>query len=48
MRSEPGVVAQPGFFYDFERRGQLVVSLLPERDLFAEGVARIAARLRAW
>ncbi len=42
-----GVIAQPGFFYDFERRGHLVVSLLPEPDVFREGVARIARRLRA-
>jgi DNA-binding transcriptional MocR family regulator len=44
---DDGVVVQPGFFYDFERQGQLVVSLLPEPDVFREGLARIARRLRA-
>ena len=44
---EEGVVVQPGFFYDFERPGFVVVSLLPEPDRFARGVAALAARLRA-
>lgn len=44
---EDGVVAQPGFFYDFERRGHLVLSLLPEPDVFREGVERLARRLRS-
>ncbi len=44
---DDGVVVQPGFFYDFERRGQLVVSLLPEPDVFREGLARVGRRLRA-
>ncbi len=41
-----GVVVQPGFFYDFQRPGHLVVSLLPEPDVFREGLARVVARLR--
>ncbi len=41
-----GVVVQPGFFYDFQRSGHLVVSLLPEPDVFREGLARVVARLR--
>jgi alanine-synthesizing transaminase len=44
---DDGVVAQPGFFFDFERRGNLVLSLLPEPEVFREGVTRIAARLRS-
>jgi alanine-synthesizing transaminase len=44
---DDGVVAQPGFFYDFERRGHLVVSLLPDPGVFREGLARIARRLRS-
>ncbi len=43
---DDGVAVQPGFFYDFERRGHLVVSLLAEPAALAEGLARIAARLR--
>jgi aspartate/methionine/tyrosine aminotransferase len=38
---DEGVVVQPGFFYDFERNGYIVVSLLPEPDLFREGLARM-------
>ncbi|HEX8910256.1 MAG TPA: pyridoxal phosphate-dependent aminotransferase [Anaeromyxobacteraceae bacterium] len=44
---EEGVVVQPGFFYDFERSGYFVVSLLPEPARFARGVAALARRLRA-
>ncbi|BDG10628.1 pyridoxal phosphate-dependent aminotransferase [Anaeromyxobacter paludicola] len=43
---EDGVVAQPGFFYDFERNGHLVISLLPEPGRFKDGISRIGARLR--
>ncbi len=43
---DDGVVAQPGFFYDFERRGHLVLSLLPEPETFREGLDRVARRLR--
>ncbi len=42
-----GVLAHPGYFYDFPRAGAwLVVSLLPAREVFSEGVGRIADRLR--
>ncbi|HEX2061081.1 MAG TPA: pyridoxal phosphate-dependent aminotransferase [Thermoanaerobaculia bacterium] len=36
-----GVVVQPGYFFDFESEGYLVVSLLTEEPTFREGVARI-------
>ncbi|MGN6186739.1 MAG: pyridoxal phosphate-dependent aminotransferase [Thermoanaerobaculia bacterium] len=38
-----GVVVQPGYFFDFERDGYLVVSLLTNEETFANGVAVIAA-----
>lgn len=44
---EHGVAVQPGFFFDFERNGHLVVSLLPPPDVFTEGVDRVALRLGA-
>jgi alanine-synthesizing transaminase len=44
---DDGVAVHPGFFYDFERQGHLVVSLLPEPARFAEGVARVARRIAA-
>jgi alanine-synthesizing transaminase len=45
---DQGVVVQPGYFYDFERRGHLVLSLLPEPHVLREGVMRLlsANRLR--
>jgi aspartate/methionine/tyrosine aminotransferase len=36
-----GVLVHPGYFFDFERGGVLVVSLLTEPETFAEGVARL-------
>ncbi len=39
-----GVAVQPGYFFDFPD-GYLVVSLLPEEDVFGEGVAKIASAL---
>ena len=35
----------PGYFFDFPREAYLVVSLLPEPDAFAEGIARLFARV---
>ena len=42
-----GVLAHPGYFYDFASGSWLVLSLLPPTVEFREGVSRIAARLRA-
>lgn len=39
---ERGVVVQPGFFFDFEQEGYVVLSLLTREDVFAEGVERFA------
>jgi hypothetical protein len=35
------VLVQPGYFYDFERSGYLVVSLLTPPEIFREGIARL-------
>ncbi len=40
-----GVGVHPGYFYDFPAEGFLVVSLLPEPAVFAEGVRRLAERI---
>lgn len=37
-----GVVVQPGYFFDFQTDGHLVVSLLTPEEVFAEGAQRIA------
>lgn len=44
---ERGVVVQPGFFFDFEGDGWIVVSLLTEEGTFAEGVRRVADMIPA-
>jgi alanine-synthesizing transaminase len=36
-----GVVVHPGYFFDFDREGYFVVSLLTRPDVFAEGVRRL-------
>lgn len=38
---DAGVIVHPGYFFDFESDGYLVVSLLPRPDVFAEGIARV-------
>jgi alanine-synthesizing transaminase len=40
-----GVLVHPGFFFDFPREAFLVVSLLPQPDLFDEGVRRVLGRV---
>jgi hypothetical protein len=38
---EHNVLVQPGYFYDFEKSGYLVVSLLTPTEIFREGMARL-------
>jgi len=38
---EHDVLVQPGFFYDFERSGYLVVSLLTPPAIFDQGISRL-------
>lgn len=42
---DDGVIVHPGYFFDFDRDGFLVLSLLPEPGVFAEAVTRILARI---
>jgi hypothetical protein len=39
-----GVLAQPGYFYDFESEAFLIVSLLTQPEVFADGMERIRRR----
>jgi alanine-synthesizing transaminase len=41
-----GVLVHPGFLFDFAHESFLVVSLLPERSVFVEGVRRVLERAR--
>ena len=47
LLTEDHVVVHPGYFYDLPGQEHLVVSLIPPSDMFAEGMRRLAARLRA-
>jgi alanine-synthesizing transaminase len=38
---QAGVLAHPGYFFDFSRESYLVVSLLPPEPVFADGIDRI-------
>lgn len=38
-----GVLTQPGYYYDFETEGRVVLSLLTAPDVFREGVRRMLA-----
>ena len=38
---DAGVLAHPGYFFDFPRESYLIVSLLPPRDAFHDGIGRI-------
>jgi aspartate/methionine/tyrosine aminotransferase len=40
-----GLLAHPGYFFDFQSNGYLVLSLLTEPDTFDEGVRRLLASL---
>ena len=39
------VLAHPGYFFDFEEQGYLVVSLLPPPERFEKGVGKLLARI---
>ena len=45
LLQEDSVAVHPGYFFDFPMDGILVVSLLPEVAVFAEGVERFLARI---
>jgi alanine-synthesizing transaminase len=46
LLARAGVLVHPGYFFDFATEDFLVLSLLPEPGLFAEGVRRLAAALK--
>jgi alanine-synthesizing transaminase len=47
LLARDGVVVHPGFFFDFPHEAFLVVSLLPEPDVFLRGVRLILERVHA-
>jgi len=38
---ETHVLVHPGYFFDFDREGTIVISLLTEPGTFAEGLRRV-------
>jgi len=46
LLDQDGVLAHPGYFYDFPTGGFLVLSLLTPPEVFAEAAGRLAARVR--
>jgi alanine-synthesizing transaminase len=42
---DDGVIVHPGFFFDFPHEAFVVVSLLPEPQLFTEGIDRLLGRV---
>jgi hypothetical protein len=44
LLEEDGVLVHPGFFFDFSHEAFLVVSLLPDPAVFAEGLRRVLDR----
>jgi alanine-synthesizing transaminase len=42
---DDGVIVHPGFFFDFPHEAFVVVSLLPEPHIFAEGIGRLLERV---
>ena len=44
VRSD-GVLVHPGHFYDFPSEGYLVLSLLPQPEIFEAGVSKLVARV---
>lgn len=45
LLAEDGVLAHPGYFFDFPREAFLVLSLLPEPEAFQEACERLLARI---
>ncbi len=43
--TQDNVFVHPGYFFDFQEEGFIILSLLPKEDVFSEGVRRIFQRL---
>jgi aspartate/methionine/tyrosine aminotransferase len=41
LLAQDGVLAHPGYFFDFQRESFVVVSLLTREEVFAEGIGRL-------
>jgi aspartate/methionine/tyrosine aminotransferase len=43
LLADHDVLVHPGYFFDFAHEAFLVVSLLPEPSIFADGITRVVA-----
>jgi len=43
---EDQVLVQPGYFYDFPNEAFIVVSLIPETDIFQKGILKVLRRIQ--
>ena len=41
LLNEQGVYVHPGFYFDFDSEGHIVLSLLPQPEVFQQGVVRL-------
>lgn len=48
LLEQDNVLVHPGYFFDMESEGYLIVSLLPMPEVFYEGITRLFARIRRW
>jgi hypothetical protein len=48
LLEEDGVLAHPGYFYDFPTGSFLVLSLLTHPDIFARGAGKLSSRVRSF
>ncbi len=44
LLADENTLVHPGFFYDFNREGYVVVSLLPDEEVFCRGIGRLIER----
>ena len=47
MAAEHGLTGQPGYFFDMTSNGYLAVSLLPEPEVFRQGICAVLATVEA-
>jgi hypothetical protein len=45
LLEQQNTLVHPGYFYDFQREGYVVVSLLPHPETFQTGITRLSAQL---
>jgi aspartate/methionine/tyrosine aminotransferase len=45
LLEQDNVLAHPGYFFDFQKEGFLVLSLLPQQEIFREGISRLLMRI---